>query len=217
MADPACPRNPLCAPRRQWPGARRLLGAVAATAMAGALPPGIANAQSAVSPAPVMSVAESRQTAADLINNIRQRLDACGEQGMLALRPAAGPAPRIPPRPALVWNDALAQAAAQHAKAMADQHFFDHVDPQGRTVGRRVSTTGYRWQVVGENLAAGHETIAEAVRGWLLSSGHCEVMIDARFTEFGIARVGSREPGDPYGNYWALVVAQPKSTTVASR
>jgi hypothetical protein len=151
-----------------------------------------------------------RARAAALINNIRARLDACGERGMLAVSHGAGEAPPVPVRPSLTWNDHLAEAARRHAESMARDAYFDHVDGQGRTVGSRVTRVGYRWRVVGENLAAGHADIDEAVRGWLLSTGHCEVMIDERFTEFGLARVDSGNPADPYGSYWTLVVARPK-------
>jgi len=158
---------------------------------------------------------------ARLLNNIRARLDACGDQGMLAQYQQAGAVvdqasnvhadPAQPTgRPALQWNPRLASAAAGHARAMAEHQFFDHRDRNGRTVGHRVSVTGYRWQQVGENLAAGHATVEDAVRGWLLSTTHCEVMIDATFTEFGIARMPSPNPADPYQVYWALVVAQPR-------
>lgn len=145
--------------------------------------------------------------ASELINNIRNRLDACGDKGMLA---ANGPSAPVPARPALQWNERLARAAQQHASAMVEQGFFAHVDPAGTTVGDRVSERGYRWRQVGENLAAGLPTIDAAVREWLLSSTHCEVLIGPRFTEFGLARVRSPNPGDLYGTYWALVVAQPR-------
>ena len=151
-----------------------------------------------------------RARAAALINNIRARLDACGDRGMLAVSNPGAEPPQVPVRPSLTWNDTLAEAALRHAESMARDAYFDHVDTQGRTVGARVTRVGYRWRVVGENLAAGHADIDEAVRGWLLSTGHCEVMIDERFTEFGLARVEAGNPSDPYGSYWALVVARPK-------
>lgn len=189
-----------------------LRAAAVALALLGTLPasPAVAGgrqAEGAIRDAVDVAV---RERAATLINNIRARLDACGDKGMLAIADAGRPAPEIPERPALTWNDRLADAALGHSRAMASQSFFDHVDPQGRTVGGRVDRVGYRWRVVGENLAAGHADIDEAVRGWLLSTGHCEVMIDARFTEFGLARVNPTNPGDPYGSYWTLVVAQPR-------
>lgn len=156
--------------------------------------------------------------AAEMINNIRQKLDACGEEGMLAnpgMQRVSMSGQKN--RPPVVWNDKLAQVAAGHARAMADQNFFDHVDPAGRTVGHRASESGYRWRVVGENLAAGHESISEAMRGWLLSTGHCRNLIDERFTEFGVAKVSSNNPMDPYGSYWVLVMGRPRANDVAAR
>ena len=46
------------------------------------------------------------------------------------------------------------------------------------------------------------------MRGWLLSTGHCKNLIDERFTEFGIARVQSNNPLDPYGSYWVMVAGR---------
>lgn len=156
--------------------------------------------------------------ATQLINNIRQRLDSCGDDGMLAdpsIQRAA--LATVKPRPMLTWNAKLAGVAMQHGQAMVEQNFFDHVDPQGRTVGQRATESGYRWRVVGENLAAGHDTIGDAVRGWLLSTGHCKNLIDDRFTEFGVAKVMSKNPLDPYGTYWVMVVGRPQQSQVATR
>lgn len=149
------------------------------------------------------------ETTADLINTIRRRLDRCDDEGMLGTLQPVALAP-IPSRPDLTWNPRLATIAERHAQAMATQRFFDHVDPQGRSVGQRATAGGYRFRVVGENLAAGHTSVADAMRGWLLSLSHCTNLIDARFTEFGIARVPSADPDDPYAVYWALVLGRPK-------
>jgi uncharacterized protein YkwD len=158
-----------------------------------------------------------------LINTIRQKLDACGEEGSLGtlqLQATAQPASltaRVAIRPALAFSTRLAAVAARHARSMAEQQFFDHTDPQGKTVGHRATEAGYRWRVVGENLAAGHETIGDAVRGWLLSTGHCQNLIDPRFNEFGIARVSASSLSDPYGSYWVLVLGRSTGNDVASR
>ncbi len=152
--------------------------------------------------------AEARQRAAAMINNLRAKLDSCGEDGMLGLNNST-PA-QIPARPPLRHNPALELAASNHAVAMARQQFFNHTDPQGRTVGQRVKRMGYRWRVVGENLAAGQQTVGDTVQSWLLSQSHCNILIDPRFTEFGIARVNATNPSDRYRSYWTLVVARPR-------
>lgn len=153
--------------------------------------------------------------AAAMINNIRQKLDACGEEGSLGqpgMRQIDTAA--ITTRPMLVWNPRLAAVAAHHGEAMVHDHFFDHVDMRGHTIGQRATEGGYQWRVVGENLAAGQPTLGDAMRGWLLSTAHCRNLIDPRFTEFGIARVDSPDPSDPYGTYWVLVFGKPEASGV---
>lgn len=111
--------------------------------------------------------------------------------------------------PALAWNARLALVAQRHARAMAEQAFFEHVDPQGRTVDQRASAAGYAWSVIGENLAAGQHDLDAALRGWIASPAHCRNLRDARFTEFGLAHVARLRADDRYGDYWVLVLARP--------
>jgi len=53
----------------------------------------------------------------------------------------------------LRWNEQLAAVARAHSRDMIQQGFFDHVDPEGRSSGERLSAAGIRWQAVGENIA----------------------------------------------------------------
>jgi uncharacterized protein YkwD len=174
------------------------------------------------------STEEHAAQAAVLINNIRSKLDTCDANGMMgpsasqsnsATLTQVSTSKRSDPskRPALIWNPQLAQAALSHSKAMAKELFFDHNDMQGRAVNHRVVDQGYRFRVVGENIAAGQASLEEAIRDWLLSAGHCVNMIDERFTEFGIAKVASTRQDDPYGVYWTLVLGQPRDGQVARR
>ncbi len=157
--------------------------------------------------------------AAKLINELRSKTFECSGDDEAALDPARARlvSARQEPRPRLAWNAQLAAAAETHARAMSEQAFFDHVDPEGRTVAQRSSAAGYRWRVIGENLAAGHPDVAEALKGWLASPSHCRNLFDERFTEFGLAKVSSAYPTDPYGVYWVLVLGKPKSGDVAMR
>ena len=167
--------------------------------------------------------------ASELINRARQVLSGCDHAALSASHASAPDArttrsftstrnaePRAPQRPQMRADARLAQAAFAHAASMAERGYFSHTGLDGRTAGARVADTGYRWGAVGENLAAGHRTIDEAVAGWILSPSHCAVLLDARFSEFGIARVESPDPSDRYRVYWALVVAQPRVASVAS-
>jgi len=146
--------------------------------------------------------------AAQLINAIRAKMPACGDDGGSLQRVSL---PVSLPRPTVSWNPQLAAAAEGHARAMAEQRFFDHTDPQGRDVAYRVTAAGYRWRSVGENLAAGQRTLEDALRGWLLSERHCRNLLDARYVEFGLARVVSPHAQDRHRVYWALVLGRPSA------
>lgn len=144
-----------------------------------------------------------------LLNAVRARVADCGG-GATTVASVAPVAGVVSERPPLRWNPLLAQAAARHSGAMARTRLFDHVGPDGTTVRERVSATGYRWQLIGENLAAGHADLDEAVAGWMASRSHCAALLDARYTEFGLARIESDSPNDAYGVYWTLVLGRPR-------
>lgn len=161
---------------------------------------------SAVTPA--LAEGPEPELAARLINELRQRVAGCGAMLRTGSRADALPV-SIPVRQPLAWNPRLAEAAEEHSRAMAEQAFFDHVDRAGRRVAQRADAAGYRWRSIGENLAAGHRTLEEALRGWLRSEGHCRNLLDERFTDFGLARVVSQRPDDRFRVYWTLVLGRP--------
>ena len=126
-------------------------------------------------------VAPSAANAAAADDEVLQRINAaraqprrCGNK----LLPAAAPL-----RP----NAQLRAAAQAHARDMLDHNYFDHQGHDGSTPAQRVAATGYAYRIVGENLASGPATAAEAVAGWIASPGHCENLMDARFVESGVA------------------------------
>src|SRR5688572_14272382 len=57
-------------------------------------------------------------------------------------------------RDPLLRHSALDRAAQGHAEDMLGRRYFSHVSPEGESVRDRVRATGYRWRVVGENLAS---------------------------------------------------------------
>ncbi|SFD98052.1 CAP domain-containing protein [Thermophagus xiamenensis] len=105
--------------------------------------------------------------------------------------------------PPLQWNEKLAQAAQKHANDMADNDFFDHEGTGKTTVVFRVEREGYLWRAVGENIAMGPRTVAEVVKGWLESPGHCSNIMNQGFTEMGAARSHD-------GKYWVQVFGAPR-------
>jgi len=83
----------------------------------------------------------------------------------------------------------LSAAAAAHAADMAARGYFDHLSPEGSRPGDRVDQTGYRWRLVGETIAeAGTDVLA--LVAWNNSPSHRAALIDPRYTEAGVGRVG---------------------------
>jgi len=130
---------------------------------------------------------QAGQAVLRLVNQARTRARSCGERSF-------GPAPP------LAWSDALAQAALVHSHDMAARNYFDHVDPTGATVAQRASRTGYRWRVIGENIAAGQGSVPQVVAGWLASPGHCENIMARDFAEMGAAY--AIDPHSAMEIYW---------------
>jgi uncharacterized protein YkwD len=89
--------------------------------------------------------------------------------------------------PPLALNTALEQAALEHSKDMATHDYMDHTGRDGSSPADRITRTGYKWRMVGENLAIGIMTPEDAVAGWLQSPHHCANLMTARFSEMGVA------------------------------
>ena len=96
--------------------------------------------------------------------------------------------------PALVPDEALARAARQHAREMAELGYMAHESPRAetRTVSHRLNQAGAVVQGVGENLAllSGVPDIAvAAVAGWMDSPGHRRnILGDFTHAGFGVAQ-----------------------------
>jgi uncharacterized protein YkwD len=133
----------------------------------------IAFAQPFTPPLARDAVAISRRVLA-LTNDARAHARRCGD----TLFEAAPP---------LSLNPALARAALDHSKDMAAHSYMDHTGRDGSSPADRITRTGYKWRMVGENLASGITTPDDAVAGWLRSPHHCANLMTARFTDMGLA------------------------------
>jgi uncharacterized protein YkwD len=122
-----------------------------------------------------------------LVNAARAEPQHCGRSIMAAAAP-------------LRLNALLSRAALTHAQDMLRYSYFEHAGHDGSSPALRIAATGYRYRIVGENIALGPETPQEAVRGWMSSPGHCQNIMDARFAEMGVAYTASRS-GEPR-IYW---------------
>lgn len=138
-----------------------------------------------------------RETAplADLESIRRQVLERVNE-----LRRKAG-------RPPLAADPRLDQAAQQHAEDMLARSYYAHESPDGSSPTQRVRAGGFAASLVGENIAARHVSVGEAMAGWSSSADHRRNMLDPRFTSLGVGvAVGSYE--HPYQVFWVQELAR---------
>lgn len=91
-------------------------------------------------------------------------------------------------------NVELERAAQNHARAMLEQGFFAHRDPQGRGPADRVRETGALCSIVLENLAIassaeeGHATLRDSPIHW-------RATLDGRTTHAGVGVAGNSDTG----------------------
>jgi uncharacterized protein YkwD len=130
----------------------------------------------------------------DEVNAVRAKGTRCGDRPL-------GPAPP------LQLSGTLGSAAAEHALDMAQHDYFEHVDRGGHSPADRARAIGYRYKLIGENIAYGPASADEVVSGWLHSPGHCENIMDPRFLEMGLAYAPGQ--GTRRGLYWDQELATP--------
>lgn len=130
----------------------------------------------------------------DRVNAARGQARTCGNQ-------------RFEPAASLGWSEQLAEASRAHSRDMANQNYFSHDARDGSTAADRAQRQGYRWQRVGENIAAGQGSPDKAVAGWLASPGHCANIMNPDFTEMGAAYASN--PDSDMGVYWTQVFGTP--------
>ena len=123
-----------------------------------------------------------------LINARRAAGATCGATVM----PAVGP---------IAMEAHLRQAARCHSLDMGTHAYFDHTSQDGRSPWDRIAQAGYTpasWQ--GENIAAGYNTPAAVVDGWMTSPGHCTNIMGVNFKDTGLGYASVS--GSPFGSYW---------------
>jgi uncharacterized protein YkwD len=145
-------------------------------------------------PAPNEAQAVSRQVL-ELVNEARADARRCGWKRFKATAP-------------VVLSDALQQAALAHARDMAENSNLNHAGHDGSSAGERATRAGYRWRLIGENIAAGQSTPQQVVADWLRSPHHCANLMSGDFSEMGVAF--AVEPRSVAGIYWTQVFASPR-------
>ncbi len=91
-------------------------------------------------------------------------------------------------------SPALAAAASQHSLSMAEHGYFEHTSLDGLPLSKRVEAAypkkGSRW-TLGENLAWASPGMSArlALRLWLASPPHREILLSPAWREIGLGAV----------------------------
>lgn len=101
----------------------------------------------------------------------------------------------------LALNCTLQRSAQEHANTLAKKERLSHRGEGNSRLGTRVTSSGYQWSAVGENIAKGQTTASSLLEDWLASRKHCKNLLNAKYQEIGVARKGP---------YWVAVFATPK-------
>jgi len=139
--------------------------------------------------------AQVRERMLLLVNQARAEPRRCGDES-------------FSPAQALAWNETLESAAARHAADMATQDYFSHIARDGSSPAQRVARAGYRYRTTGENIASGQLSPETAMSGWLKSPGHCANLMNAAYTEMGVAYAVNAD--SRMGVYWAQLFGAPR-------
>jgi len=107
-------------------------------------------------------------------------------------------------RPPLGLSARLTEAARAHARDMAEHEHMAHEGSDGSLPKQRVERAGYVFKEIGENVAAGQETVAQVMRTWIESPPHRENLLGP-FTEMGGA-VAKAADGT---SYWCVDFGRP--------
>jgi|CXWL01.1.fsa_nt_gi uncharacterized protein YkwD len=106
----------------------------------------------------------------------------------------------------VVADSTLQKIADDFACRMIVEEFFGHTDPEnGHGPGDRAEMGKYAFYAIGENLAAGQETPAEAMRVWMESPAHRDIILDEKWSEVGL----SVRFGGEFSIYWVQEFGAP--------
>jgi hypothetical protein len=86
----------------------------------------------------------------------------------------------------LRMNYQLAYEAHHHAEAMCQRNFFSHVDPIRGNPFIRAKRAHFEGSIVGENIAAGQESIEHLFAAWMKSSGHRKNILYKNYNTAGM-------------------------------
>ncbi|KAL3158285.1 hypothetical protein ABBQ38_010530 [Trebouxia sp. C0009 RCD-2024] len=81
--------------------------------------------------------------------------------------------------------DQLDQTAIEHSTDMAVNAYFSHLGSNNRTLQDRAEEFGFDTFPLGENIAAGYNTVRDVVLAWMCSAGHRTNLMGCGFDTVG--------------------------------
>ncbi|MET9617889.1 sigma-70 family RNA polymerase sigma factor [Kitasatospora indigofera] len=184
-----------------------VLGALRAAPEPDAAPPPVAAAPPSPSPAPVTETEVASPAPVEPVPVVVPPVTATPS-------PTPSPTPRTAEQqmadrinatrakrgcPALKIDPRLHSAAQRHSEDMAARNYYDHVDPDGGRADSRITASGYRWSLWGENIDRGRKSPDAVVDDWMDGAIHQDNMLDCRYTAMGLGTAPS-----PAGTLWTL-------------
>lgn len=97
----------------------------------------------------------------------------------------------------LTVNPLLVKAAQAKANHMAENGYFSHNSPDGKTPWYWFAQAGYKYASAGENLAINFTDSYDVNTAWMNSPGHRANILNGKFTEIGIATAEGMYQGRP--------------------
>lgn len=97
----------------------------------------------------------------------------------------------------LAVNPLLTEVAEAKARDMAENGYFAHTSPDGKTPWYWFSQKGYTFAYAGENLAVDFTESIDVQRAWMQSSTHRANIVGTQFSEIGIAVAEGTYQGRP--------------------
>lgn len=98
--------------------------------------------------------------------------------------------------PSLRVSELLTQAAQLKAEHMAENEYYAHVSPDGKTPLYWLDRVGYRYLNAGENLVIDRTTSEQVVSAWMHSADHRKNILRSQFTEIGVGIAEGRYKGE---------------------
>jgi len=112
----------------------------------------------------------------------------------------------------LEFSGRLLEVARNYSRRMAEEGFFSHTDPQGKTADDRVRAAGLKWKAMGENLLniKGYiNPVPPAVNQWMRSPEHRRNILDPSY-QYSAVGVWTASNGMVYFTQLFLGEKQPK-------